>query len=55
MCNYNLEAQMKVFDWIAEHNSPEDSLKTLQRIGVLDENGEFTPDYSFLKKEVVVS
>lgn len=52
MCNFNFEAQMQVFDWIAEHNSHEDSLKRLQSIGVLDEKGEFTPDYSFLKKEV---
>lgn len=52
MCNFNFEAQMSAFKRVTEHISPEESLKALQSIGVLDEKGDFTPDYSFLKKQV---
>lgn len=50
MCNYNFEAQMSAFKRVTEHTPPEESKRILQDIGVLDENGDFTPDYSFLKK-----
>lgn len=41
---------MNAFMRIAERNTPEEFTKTLQRIGVLDENGEYTPKYRFIEE-----
>lgn len=48
MCTFDYEVQRKVFQ-----NNPmtrEEAIKRLSRSGVVDENGNLTPKYSFIAK-----
>lgn len=47
MCTFDLEAQMKVFE---KERTDEEKIRILQTIGVLDNNGNLTPKYSFIAK-----